>query len=701
MNVMRFLMAGLFCGYRGVVCRCWLIAYCFFSFASPVSASEEAPEVFSLESIDENQLLIAKKPDIRWTSSLVLSDVPVLVLLDGVDVSSLVKQKGNRFSFRPVAVLPSGEHNLYISAIDSGGNPVEQEFFFRSRQSERFEEAYSSNELSIVYRGVVDHRSKEEQPPPDPAEAEWINDDAFAEEEGKEDTFPDHTVNAYLATDSVIREGNWTTSFTGNVRYFDQDAAILEPEKSGLNLIDILLTTGYSGEKLSMEIGLGDNGIQESRNTVDNLYRRGLKASLKYSDYTVNTFAVLGDEQYNELSELGLRFNSNDHIMGASVQVDFFDNQMFVKAVYVNGGESGDALGYWSEGGGRKVDVMGLLFFTDFFAGQLTTEIEYDEANTRNSSTDLSSFSAPEDDFGTDSSEAVDDAEFSDKAYRIVIAGMKNIYNYELSYEYTGPEYEVVGNQGLVRDRAGYSFVGGAAFEYHNVNLFGSSFWDDVDDDPLYQRLTSMGGGIEYSYLGWLRFPFSIRYERGSQRSKDEPEDLDETAVDLDSVETRLGYQDGPWMVEVMAAFSTQNDKGPQDLDNELISLFVSPGYGGDFLTIMPSWSYNSSKDLQTSIRTDTHTWTLDLQSLLFAEKLLCEIGGTYDRSTSSDGTMDDRSFQGYARATYRFQTLWNLLSPSFGLEYSRSYRKDEVAGTLFQEDIVTATLSSTLPYSF
>ena len=193
----------------------------------------------------------------------------------------------------------------------------------------------------------------------------------------------------------------------------------------------------------------------------------------------------------------------------------------------------------------------------------------------------------------------------------------------------------------------------------------------------------------------------NLRYERGSLRSKDEPEDVDETAVDIDTVEVRLGYQDGPWMGEILTSFSTENDRAPQDLDNELITVLLSPGYSGDFLTVLPSWSYNSIKDMQSSVRTDTHTWTLDIQSLLFAEKLLCELGGTYDRTTTEDETMDSRNFQGYARASYRFQTLWNLVSPSLGLEYTRIYQKDAIADSMLQEDVITVILTSTLPYSF
>ena len=115
----------------------------------------------------------------------------------------------------------------------------------------------------------------------------------------------------------------------------------------------------------------------------------------------------------------------------------------------------------------------------------------------------------------------------------------------------------------------------------------------------------------------------------------------------------------------------------------------------------MPSWSYNSSLDVQSSVRTNTHTLTLDLQSLFFSEQLICELGGTYDTSTTDDDTMDSNTSQGYARATYRFQELWGLLFPALALEYTQEFQKDVIADTSRGEEIVTLILSSTLPYSY
>ena len=123
--------------------------------------------------------------------------------------------------------------------------------------------------------GLLTTTPEKKNPQQEQLEDEWIVDDTTADLEEVDD-FSGGSIDAYLATESVVREGNWTTSFTGNLRYFDQRADIFEPEKRGLSVIDLLLATSYSGEKLNVDIGLGDNSIDESPNTIDYLSRQGV-----------------------------------------------------------------------------------------------------------------------------------------------------------------------------------------------------------------------------------------------------------------------------------------------------------------------------------------------------------------------------------------------------------------------------------------
>ena len=52
----------------------------------------------------------------------------------------------------------------------------------------------------------------------------------------------------------------------------------------------------------------------------------------------------------------------------------------------------------------------------------------------------------------------------SDQAYRLLVQGGIDRYTYSAVYTYYGRDYEVVGNQGLEKDRAGFELNGGAGF---------------------------------------------------------------------------------------------------------------------------------------------------------------------------------------------------------------------------------------------
>ena len=121
-----------------------------------------------------------------------------------------------------------------------------------------------------------------------------------------------------------------------------------------------------------------------------------------------------------EIDGLGLGFNSTDHIMGTSLQTDFFDKQLTIKAIYARGGQEGNSFGSWSEDGPRKGDVAGIVLSSDFFNQRFTTDFELDTVNYDKNTED-------------------DSDDVNDKAYRIRIGGLTEVYDYNVSYKYTGP----------------------------------------------------------------------------------------------------------------------------------------------------------------------------------------------------------------------------------------------------------------------
>ena len=632
-----------------------------------LSSSQETPEVdLLLISPFPGYVAVSKTPKISFRSSQPLMDEGLLVLLDGNDITALISRDNGVFSYIPLDPLAAGQHSLYVIAAAEDGTPVEKELGFSSRQSESFEEIYSDNRVSATLKTALAREfSSGTRPTAGPA----ID-------------FPYTSFDAYLTTDSLIKEGRWDSSARANIRYYDQNAALLAPEKKWLSLLDFLIAASYEGDSYTALAELGDTTIEESRNTIDYLARRGGKASISVGNVTLNGFSVLGDASGYELEGLGFGFNSNDTIMGTSIKVDFFDQQMSLKGIYSRGGEEGNGLGTWSEAGGRTGDVTGIVLMTDFFSQLLTTEFEFDTVNYDHDNGD-------------------DEDNVYDKAYRIQIGGLTEIYDYEVSYSYTGPQYDVVGNPSIIRDWAGFDFTGAINYPTQILRLLMNYSWDNVEDDDLYATIHSFTGGIDYQYNGWQQFPINLIFDYNRQRSTDEPIDIESTALDTSTLSGSIGYFEGPWAVELRSSYSEQNDKTFNDFDTKLFTLSVVPSYTNSFFSILPSWTLNSSRDLASELRTDINTLTLDTYSSFMQDTVSCEIGGTYDWATTNDDSVDFNNTALYGRLNYHFSRLWQLEDSVIGLEYRYNRQEDNIFDATFSENSLTLVISSAIPYSF
>jgi hypothetical protein len=336
--------------------------------------------------------------------------------------------------------------------------------------------------------------------------------------------------------------------------------------------------------------------------------------------------------------------------MGGSASLDFFDDQMRLKAIYVSGGEEGNSFGTWSISDGRKGDVAGLVWTTDFFNQLLVTEFEYDTAH-----------------YDFDTGDAED--RVHDKAYRIMFRGLTDTYDYEFGYSYTGPQYEVVGNQSIVRDWAGFSFLGGMAAPDHVLRLLFDYSWDNVEDNSLFARIKALTCGLEYQYSGWTNFPANLLLDFNQQRSENEPDAIEPTSLDTYTLAGSIGYFRGPWAAEIRTTYSEQNDLTLYDSDIRLFSVSLVPSYTTPYFSIIPSWTLNSSKDLLSGVRTDTNTLTLDMYSSLFKETVVGEIGGTYDWSEADDNSIDLNNTAIYARLNYRLKQFNMLDDTTIALE--------------------------------
>ncbi len=652
--------------------RTRISAFCLFLVPFAVSpyfaiSAEAAGSGLVLISPPSGAMIVAKKPLISLRSNRPLQEDGRIFFLDGHDVTALVTESEteNIYSFTPPEPLGSGQHNLYIQAVDTDGVVVEEEFVFASRQSESFEEIQSQNTLSLIQKTVLSR---------DNSSSGGGGFTSTAE-------FPYASFDSYLTSESTIKEGNLQTSLRANLRYYDQNAALLEPEKKGGRLLDFLFTANHSGEKYTSHLEVGDTTIEESENTINYLTRRGGQAGLTMGRFTFKGFSVLGRESGYDFDGLGFAFNSNDHIMGGSLETAFFDKQLITKAIYARGGEKEDSMGGWTEGNGRKGDVTGLLVSSDFFEQLFMTDFELDFSDFNNDTTDTTSE--------------------TDMAYRLRFSGQYDNYEYQAGYSYTGPQYEVIGNHSTVKDWAGFDFIGGAYFEEHAIRVLMHYFWDNVEDEEMFARIYSLSSGVDYQFSGWQHFPAGLLLEYNTQSSADEPGGMETVALDTYQVTGKISFVKDSWFVSFSSAFSEQNDKTEYDTDTRLYSLEIVPSYSTMNFSILPSYRLNISEDLSSTIRTTTNTVTLDIHSTFLRNTLSGELGGTYDWTETDDNSVKMNNTDFYTRLSYRPEHLWRLQDAGIALEYHYKRQKDEVYDSTYRENIATLVFSCAFPYTF
>ena len=633
----------------------FLLIYSSQDLASAVGI----PDLVSLVMPEVDSLAVAKRPLIQCAVRAPFFSEDMLVLLDGVDVSGIVETTSDGFEFRPVGILAPGPHMLSVKIRTTDGIEVQEDFMFSTRHSGMFEEAVSNNEITTVYDQVL--KSPDDM-----------------------DSIADSRIEANLWSKSRLKEKKWEFTFDTQFRFLDQNIPVYSPEEKGVSLVNYLLQGKYTGDKFQLHTELGDVQVDETQNTVQYLARRGGKLSLRYKDLNLKGFVTKSDQVFGFEGGTGLSSDTGNHIMGLSGDMALLSNRMNLKAIYVSGGEEAESyMGTWSEDAKKKGDTLGLVFKTDFFQQKLTTEAELDFSE-----------------YDPDTSDEFSSE--SDKAYRVRAGGYAGHYSYEAIYEYMGPDYEVIGNQGLQKDREGFNIRAGADFSMHSANISFSGYNDNVKKDALYPRIYTYQGGIDYTLNKFQCLPIGLSYQKSMLESDMEPEYTPPLEMDTDTMSGRINYMRGPWNLGLQASHSIQDDRTPQGNDTTTTTYTFSPAYSSRHIAISPSASFNRSKYKFTGTRTDTSTINLDLRGDIFDERVTYEFGGTYNRTRSNDGTVNQHNLNTSFRVAYvTGKRLWGFLLPSVGIRGQYGTTRDKAYDDENEDFLLMLAVSSSMLFSF
>ncbi len=636
--------------------------------SSPVPAGAAAEEgrstgspsrmMIQLLAPDTESITISKRPEVRCRINAPFSAGGLLVLLDGTDITGMLDIDARGFSYRPLQVLPPGEHNLSITVTTTDRKELQQTFTFSTRHTAEFEEAYSENNLSLIYESVL------EKP-----------DDL---------TYTPHSrFDANLQSTARLKEGPWAASFTTNIRFLDRSIPIPPPEKKGLNLSNYLFRLKY--EKQPFEIGadIGDIQLNETLNTVQFLARRGGTLYLKYKGFRINSFVVHSSQVFGFREGMGLEGTSDDHIMGVSLEKQFTAGNLRMKGVYVTGGEKGSSFGIYSPGN-RKGEVLGVLLSGDLIEQKLNAEAEVDFSR-----------------FDTDTSD-----EFSpehDTAWRVKLGGYAGNFSYSGTYEYVGADYEVIGNQGFQKDRTGFSLNGGITFnQIHSINVSYSVFHDNVEGDDLYPTIYTYQGSLNYSFNGIPGLPISLGYQRGVSDSRDEPGPDYLVHNETDTFSASISYARGRWNLAFQGSHSIQNDRTGGGNDSTTTTLTFTPSYFSDNFSVTPNFSFNRSRFPNNHLRTDTYTVNLDIRGRTYHQRVSYELGGTYNRVKARDGSSEIDTLNTNFRISYLLaRNLWGYVNPSVGIRGLYNKSNDRVSSGENEELVLLLVLTADIPFSF
>ncbi len=621
-----------------------------------VATGQVMPEV-ELISPEPGAEVVAKRPKIVFRAASLAAFQNVLVLFDGADVTGIINTTPEGFFFIPVEILRPGVHTLSVMMTGPDGEPIQMDFTFSTRHSGMFEEAGTTNNLSLGWEKTVDKTD----------EATFQNS---------------YKMESNLGHDSVIREKAWEMRFTTNLRHLTQHLTAQPPQEEGINPANYLFTGTYQGQSFQASTQVGDVTVSETRNTV-NLSRRGGTFAADYKNIKFKTFMVNSEEVFGFKKGLGIGGSSDDHIVGASGEIGLLSEKVKLKTIYASGGEAGGGYSTYCAGGNKRGNVLGLLLTSDFFNNKLTTEAELDLSHYDADTTD---------DFSRE----------KDKAWKLGAGGSWNTYSYGIFYEHLGTDYQVIGNPYVQANMEGGGANFSASFPVQNVSVAFTRYRDNVDDDELYARTVATQGQAQYMFTKFSSLPLGLAYQFSEVKSQDEPEYAYPVDNTTNTVSATANYVLGAWNFGAQAGFSDQNDATAYSADTETVNYMLSSFYGGRNISFSPSVSLNRTRNKPAHVRMDTYTTTLDLRGNLWDQRIHYESAGTFSRSESSDDVSKQDSYNINFRVTYTLQRkIWGINNPSMGFAGYYTAMEDYVYNNRSHEFTLLFVFSAGIPFAY
>lgn len=573
--------------------------------SSPASGGTWA----SLVSPAENGTVVTRKPTIRGRFLREIDPESVVIYVDGTDYTAVAERSATGFEVTAPLPLPSGGHQVAVMARGKDGEALSYAASFTSRHTAAFDEIGSNNRLTATYDAILSEPSSLDR-----GTSDW-------------------KVEANLTSSSVLRSGPWKISLDGVGRYKDQELEIAAPERRGMDLVSYTAKAGYERNGIKAEAAAGDVLVEETPYTLTGLGRKGVTFTGDAGVFAFDLFSVRGDTVYATRGGLSADGGTDRHIRGGSGTIRLFSNRLAVKTVYVDGGEPMSSYNL-STAGGKRGDVLGFRVTSDFFSGRFQTDFEIDFSE-----------------FHPDTL-LPGDRPLNDHAFRAGVNGTAGIFTYDALFEYVGRDYEVVGNQGLAKNREGGKAGGTVNLGTQSIDLHVSRYNDNVKDDPLLPVNVSWEANLLYGLNRWPTLPISVGYRFGRQDSDDIPgtpqKTLDKVTHDVNGT---VSYTAGIVATSLSGGYSKVDDRTQAGADTSTWNVRLAPAANWPTLSLTPSGAYTETR--VGSLRTETTTLGFDGRSQFFQARVTAEVGGAWVLTRTSDRSQDSRTVNGTFRLAY------------------------------------------------
>ncbi|GAB6096292.1 hypothetical protein JCM14469_25450 [Desulfatiferula olefinivorans] len=603
---------------------------------------------------------IAKKPEITCLISVPYLRETLFVMVDQTDMTGLVTFSESGFTLTPFHVMPAGKHTVSVRLVDRQNKVHDGQADFVTRHSTTFETATSVNSISAVYTQLMAH-----------------------DEDGNAGPGPHWRVEGNLESDNTVGRGPWTMGLTANARYSDQEHGMAEPVNDGLYLANYLLRGDLEAGSATLDAGLGDLSVEGTSNTIGSLYRRGVALGATTQGFFVKGFSLKSRNEFGERPGEDLSLQNTDHLLGIITGGALFEEKLTLRAIYANGGEDAEAEAFntWPPAADTRGDVFGLEVKTNFFDNSLVTRLEADWS-----------------DYDADTADGRDSD--SDKAFQGQVSGTLDFFNYDLLYEYTGADYQVIASS-IQKDRKGWTTQAGFNGEGQSVLITVGRYDDNLDRDPDRPRIGSTQYGTTYSFTKFPTLPMSIGWQRSLQDSSHEPAGASRIESTTDSFTGSLSYFKNAFVLGFQPAYSQMDDETNADYDTRTHTLTLFSGFNTERYSLSPSLSFNRYTAESLDVDQDTLSANLSF-ALRWSHGLSLDGSAAYSQVKSDDDAVDQNTASGDLQLSYTWpEPLGQIFSPSVKLQLSQNHTRDDVAGTDSDETRIYLVLTGTLALSY